>query len=167
MNITAIYPGTFDPVTNGHYDIILRASTLFDKVIVAVADNRSTRKSTCFTTSERVDMLNTAIADIANAGAESFNTLVTDFAREQQARVIIRGLRAVSDFDYEFQMAGMNNKLYPEAETVFLTPADHLGCLSSSLVREIASLGGDVSPFVHPDVNTALIHRLRDNTGNG
>ncbi|MCG8324597.1 MAG: pantetheine-phosphate adenylyltransferase [Thiotrichales bacterium] len=160
MNITAIYPGTFDPVTNGHLDIIERAAGLFDQVIVAVADTASTGKSTCFDTAERVQLVECVIADLDNVSVLSFARLVTDVAREQNARVIVRGLRAVSDFEYEFQMAGMNNKLFPDAETVFLTPADHLNCISSSLVRQIAALGGDVSPFVHAVVNCALKKRL-------
>ncbi len=160
MNITAIYPGTFDPVTNGHRDIIERAVKLFDRVVVAVADVNSTSKSTCFTTDERVDMLLKVTGDLANVEVIAFNQLVTDVARDNQAQVIVRGLRAVSDFEYEFQMAGMNRKLFPDAETVFLTPSDHLNCISSSLVRQIASLGGDISPFVHADVNAALKERL-------
>lgn len=160
MDITAIYPGTFDPITNGHRDIIERAVGLFDKVIIAVADIHSSSKTPCFSTEERVQLVQKVIADLDNVEVISFDRLVVDAAREQNARVIVRGLRAMSDFEYEFQMAGMNNKLYPGAETVFLTPADHLNCISSSLVRQIASLGGDVSPFVHPDVNAALKARL-------
>lgn len=160
MDITAIYPGTFDPITNGHRDIIERAVGLFDKVIIAVADIHSSSKAPCFSTEERVQLVQKVIADLDNVEVISFDRLVVDAAREQNARVIVRGLRAMSDFEYEFQMAGMNNKLYPGAETVFLTPADHLNCISSSLVRQIALLGGDVSPFVHPDVNAALKARL-------
>ncbi len=160
MQLTALYPGTFDPITNGHRDIIERATALFDRVIVAVADVGSTSKSTCFSTSERMELVARVIEDLDSVEVISFDRLVTDAARENHARVIVRGLRAVSDFEYEFQMAGMNSKLYPDAETVFLTPADHLNCISSSLVRQIASLGGDVSPFVHPEVNAALKARV-------
>lgn len=158
MNITAIYPGTFDPITNGHSDIVRRASDLFDRVIVAVA--KSTSKSTAFTIDERVDMARNVLADLTNVEVLRFDGLMTAFAREQKATVIVRGLRAVSDFEYEFQMASMNRQLYGEGETVFLTPAEHLSFISSSLVREISALGGDVSRFVHPDVQAALKDRL-------
>ena len=158
MKVTAIYPGTFDPITNGHTDIVARAATLFDRIIVAIA--RNTSKTTAFTTEERVEMARRALAEIKTAEVMSFDGLMIKFAEEQGARVILRGLRAVSDFDYEFQMAGMNRQLNSSAETVFLTPAEHLGYISSSLVREIASLGGDVSQFVHPEVKKALKHRL-------
>ena len=158
MKVTAIYPGTFDPITNGHTDIVARAATLFDRVIVAIA--RNTSKTTAFTTDERVEMAKRALSEIKTAKVMSFDGLMIKFAEDQGARVIIRGLRAVSDFDYEFQMAGMNRQLNSDAETVFLTPAEHLAYISSSLVREIASLGGDVSQFVHPEVKKALKHRL-------
>jgi len=158
MTTTAIYPGTFDPITNGHADIVLRASRLFDHVLVGVA--RSTSKNTAFTIDERVEMAKNALAEIPKVEICSFDGLVTAFARERGARYIVRGLRAVSDFEYEFQMSSMNRQLYDRAETVFLTPAEHLNYISSSLVREIASLGGDVSPFVHPDVVLALRDRL-------
>ena len=154
MNITAIYPGTFDPVTNGHSDLVMRASRLFDHVIVAVA--KSTRKSVLFSQEERIALAQTALNDINNVEVCGFDTLVTEFARQKKAQVIIRGLRAVSDFDYEFQMAGMNRQIYEDAETVFMTPAEHLSYISSSLVKEIASLNGDVSRFVHDDVLKAL-----------
>ncbi|MBI1731720.1 MAG: pantetheine-phosphate adenylyltransferase [Gammaproteobacteria bacterium] len=159
MNVTAIYPGTFDPITNGHTDIVARATALFDRVIVAVA--RSTSKKTAFTTDERVTMARLALAQIPAAEVQSFDGLMIDYARQLGAKVIIRGLRAVSDFDYEFQMAGMNRQLHSDAETVFLTPAEHLSYISSSLVREIATFGGDVSKFVHPGVQAALAARLR------
>ena len=158
MNVIAIYPGTFDPITNGHTDIVLRATKLFDRVIVAIA--RSTSKNTAFTTDERVAMARVAVRDIPQAEVMSFGGLMMDFARAQGATVVIRGLRAVSDFDYEFQMAGMNRQLYPDAETVFLTPAEHLSYISSSLVREIATYGGEVGKFVHPEVDAALRDRL-------
>ena len=154
MNITAIYPGTFDPITNGHSDLVLRASRLFDKVIFAIAV--SGRKETMFSIDERVALARAALRSINNVEVVSFDNLVTSLAKQQNAQVILRGLRAVSDFDYEFQMAGMNRQLYENAETVFMTPAENLGFISSSLVREIASLGGDVSPFVHADVLAAL-----------
>ena len=158
MKITAIYPGTFDPITNGHTDIVLRATRLFDQVIVAVAESPS--KKTVFSLDERINMANTVLKDVKNTEICSFGGLVTAFAREKEARVIIRGLRAVSDFEYEFQMAGMNRQLNEKTETVFLTPAEHLSYISSSLVREVASLGGDVSNFVHKDVMDALNKRL-------
>jgi pantetheine-phosphate adenylyltransferase len=157
-SIVAIYPGTFDPITNGHTDLVLRAASLFDRVIIAIA--RSTPKTTAFTTDERVALARTAVGAIPNAEVRSFEGLMTNFAREQGARIIIRGLRAVSDFEYEFQMASMNRQLFHGAETVFMMPAEHLSFISSSLVREVASLGGDVTSYVHPDVKAALKERL-------
>ena len=153
----AIYPGTFDPITRGHSDIILRASQLFDEVIVAVA--RSTAKTTAFSTDERVAMAEKALEGMKNIRIMAFGGLMINFAREQKARVIIRGLRAVSDFEYEFQMAGMNRQLNDKLETIFLTPSEHLNYISSSLVREVAGLGGDISRFVHPEVAAALHKR--------
>jgi pantetheine-phosphate adenylyltransferase len=154
MKITAIYPGTFDPITNGHSDIVMRATRLFDTVILAVADRKN--KPTLFPLAERVELAKIAVAGIDHVEVCSFSNLVTDLARNRNARVIIRGLRAVSDFEYEFQMAGMNRQLFSDAETVFLTPAESLSYLSSSLIKEIASLGGDVSQFVHESVVKAL-----------
>ena len=156
--ITAIYPGTFDPITNGHTDIVARATSLFDIIIVAVA--MSTSKTTAFTIDERVTMAKQALAGLDRVEICSFDGLMTAFARERRAKVIVRGLRAVSDFENEFQMAGMNRHLNDEAETVFLTPAEHLSFISSSLVREVAGLGGDVSNFVHDKVKLALEERL-------
>jgi len=158
MTTRAIYPGTFDPITNGHTDIVQRAVRLFNHVIVAVAG--STGKNTTFSPDERVAMAKLAVAGIDHVEVLRFDGLMTTFAREQNARIIIRGLRAVSDFDYEFQMAGMNRQLLPEAETVFLTPAEHLSYISSSLVREIAMYDGDVSRFVHPEIAAALKERF-------
>lgn len=152
--VTAIFPGTFDPITNGHADITGRAAKLFERVIIAVAD--STSKQTLFTLEERVALAKTVTSDLANVDVISFNGLVTSLAREQKAKVIVRGIRAVSDFDYEFQMAGMNRQLCTETETVFLTPAENLGYTTSSLIREIASLNGDVSLFAHEVVVAAL-----------
>lgn len=160
MNVRALYPGTFDPITNGHTDIIERASKLFDHVLVAVA--HSTSKKTAFNTEERTQLAEQALADIDNVEVCSFTGLVTMFAKEQNVSVIIRGLRAVSDFEYEFQMASMNRHLMKEIETVFLTPAEHLSYISSSLVREIASLGGDASKFLHPKVAEAVKARLNN-----
>jgi len=157
--IRSIYPGTFDPITNGHSDIVARATGLFDLVIVAVAE--STGKKTAFTVDERVTMAKEALKGLERVKVFSFDGLMTTFARECEANVIIRGLRAVSDFDNEFQMAGMNRHLNPQAETVFLTPAEHLSFISSSLVREVAGLGGDVSAFVDESVMRALKERLR------
>ncbi len=152
--VTAIYPGTFDPITNGHIDIMQRASELFDKTYLAVAD--STSKQTLFSIEERLELARQSLADIPHVEVIQFNRLVVDVAREVNAKAIIRGIRAVSDFDYEFQMAGMNRRLLPGIETVFLTPAEHLSYISSSLVREIASYEGDVSPFVHTSVEQEL-----------
>jgi len=156
--ITAIYPGTFDPITNGHSDIVARATKLFERVIVAVA--QSTAKKTAFTIGERVAMAKEALAGLERVEVCSFDGLMTAFARERNARVIVRGLRAVSDFENEFQMADMNRHLNGEAETVFLTPAQNMSFISSSLVREVASFGGDVSGFVHENIRRALQERL-------
>ena len=155
MKITAIYPGTFDPITNGHVDLVQRACRLFDHVIVAIAAGSSGAKAPVFTLDERVALAQEVLTECDNIEVCGFDTLLVDFMQEKGAGVIIRGLRAVSDFEYEFQLASMNRKLAPEVETVFLTPAEQFSFISSSLVREIASLGGDVSPFVHAKVATA------------
>lgn len=154
MSTTVLYPGTFDPITNGHSDIVLRASRIFDRVIVAVASD--TAKKTQFSADERVGLAKAVLGDLANVEVTGFEGLLAHFARSRGARLILRGLRAVSDFEYEFQLAGMNSKLIPEVDTIFLTPAEQFTYISSSLVREIASLGGDVSEFVHPAVLEAL-----------
>jgi pantetheine-phosphate adenylyltransferase len=159
MDIIAIYPGTFDPITNGHSDLVLRASRLFGKVIVAIAG--STSKQTVFSVEERVALAKTVLGHLPNVEVGAFQGLLANAAREFGAKVILRGLRAVSDFEYEFQMADMNRKLIPEADTLFLTPAEQFGYISSSLVREISMLGGDVAEFVHPSVLSALNARLR------
>lgn len=152
--VTAIYPGTFDPITNGHVDITKRAAYMFDKVIFAIAESET--KKTLFTNKERLVLASNVLSEIDNVEVLPFHSLVTDFAKENNASVIVRGIRAVSDFDYEFQMAGMNRKLVPEVETVFLAPEESLSSISSSLVREISLFGGDVSKFVHPSVLIAL-----------
>ena len=144
----AIYPGTFDPITRGHEDLVRRAACLFDQVVLAVADSRAKRPF--FDTEERVEMASIVLADCPNVEVTSFSGLLMDFLQEQDARIILRGLRAVSDFEYEFQRAGMNRQLYPDVETVFLTPAEQYMFISATMVREIATLGGDVSPFVNP-----------------
>jgi pantetheine-phosphate adenylyltransferase len=149
-----LYPGTFDPVTHGHTDLIRRATRLCDKVVVAVAENR--RKSPCFPVKLRVDMLEGAVADIDRVDVRSFTGLTVNFAKLCGANAILRGLRAVSDFEYEFQLASMNRNLSPEIETIFLTPSEQYAFVSSSLVREIAAMGGDVSHFVDRDVSEAL-----------
>jgi pantetheine-phosphate adenylyltransferase len=148
--LTVVYPGTFDPFTNGHEDIVRRAARVFERVIVGVADSRS--KQPFFTAAERVAMAREALAPFANVEVTSFSTLLMDFARAQGARVVLRGLRAVSDFEYEFQMAGMNRNLHPEIETMFVTPAEQHMFISATIVREIARFGGDVSKFVPPTV---------------
>ena len=156
---TVVYPGTFDPITHGHSDLVERATRLFDHIIVAVAANPL--KKPAFSVEERIDMARSALADIDRIEVCGFGTLLVDFAREKRASVILRGLRAVSDFEYEFQLAGMNRKLAPGIETVFLMPAEQYAYISSSLVREIAALGGDVSSFVHQRVMAALGERMR------
>jgi len=156
----AIYPGTFDPITNGHSDLIKRAAVLFDKVIVAVASNPG--KTPHFALGERVALASKVLADIQNVEILEFDSLLVEFTRKVGADVILRGLRAVSDFEYEFQLAGMNRRLAPEIETMFLTPAENFAYISSSLVREIAALGGDVSEFVHPVVSDALQRRVSE-----
>jgi pantetheine-phosphate adenylyltransferase len=151
---TVIYPGTFDPITNGHVDLVERAARLFDKVVVSIAF--SAKKSPLFSLEERVELCRLSLGDIDNVEVKGFSNLLTDFARSEGARCVLRGLRAVADFEYEFQLANMNRALYPEFESVFLTPSEHLSYISSSLVREIAALDGDVTPFVPPAVSAAL-----------
>jgi pantetheine-phosphate adenylyltransferase len=144
----AVYPGTFDPITNGHEDLIQRASRLFDKVVVGVAHSQSKRPF--FSLDERVALAREVLAPYANVSVMGFTGLLSEFVRDQKASVILRGLRAVSDFEYEFQLAGMNRRLAPGVETLFLTPSDKYLFLSATIVREIAVLGGDISAFVHP-----------------
>ena len=148
MTIRAVYPGTFDPITNGHEDLIQRASKLFDEVIVGVAQSQAKRPF--FSLDERVALATEVLAPYKNVAVHGFAGLLSEFVREQQAGVILRGLRAVSDFEYEFQLAGMNRRLAPGVETLFLTPSDKYLFLSATIVREIAVLGGDISAFVHP-----------------
>ena len=149
MTITrAVYPGTFDPITNGHEDLIQRASRLFDHVVVGVAHSQSKRPF--FSLEERASLAREVLAPYKNVSVLAFSGLLTEFVKEQSASVILRGLRAVSDFEYEFQLAGMNRKLAPGVETLFLTPSDKYLFLSATIVREIAVLGGDISAFVHP-----------------
>ena len=150
----AIYPGTFDPITRGHEDLVRRAAGMFDKLILAIAE--SPAKQPRFPLADRVEMAQEILGDVKNVEIVGFNTLLMDFVHEQGAKVIVRGLRAVSDFEYEFQMAGMNRSLYPEVETVFLTPGEQYMFISATMVREIARLGGDVSKFVQPCVNQRL-----------
>src|SRR2546429_449431 len=152
--IKAVYPGTFDPLTRGHEDLVRRASTLFDSLILAIADSKAKRPF--FTVEERIAMAKEVLGDVKNVEVTGFSGLLTEFVREQKARVVLRGLRAVSDFEYEFQLAGMNRNLYPEMETIFLTPSEQHMFISATLVREIASLGGDVSEFVHPAIEKKL-----------
>ncbi len=155
--VAVVYPGTFDPITNGHTDIIARATRLFDRVVLAVAANPG--KQPVFSLDERVAMARAAIDGMPRVEIVPFRTLLMDFVRAQGAQAVLRGLRAVSDFEYEFQLASMNRRLAPEVETLFLTPAEQYAYISSSLVREIAALGGDVSEFVHPVVQRALRSR--------
>lgn len=158
MAVTAVYPGTFDPITLGHSDIVSRAAPLFERLIIGVAG--STSKNTVFTVDERVALAAGIVADFDNVEVKRFDGLMVDFARKNGASVVLRGLRAVTDFEYEFQLAGMNRKLMPEADTVFLPTSEQHTYISSSLVREIAALGGDISPFVHPSVHDALLAQL-------
>jgi len=156
--IKAVYPGTFDPITLGHQDLVRRASALFDKVVVGIAVSEAKRPF--FQLEERIRLAREVLRPYDNVTVEGFRGLLMDFVRAQKAQVILRGLRAVSDFEYEFQMAGMNRNLHPDVETVFLTPAEQYQFISATIVREIASLGGDVSKFVQPLVVRALSQRV-------
>jgi len=159
MSAVALYAGTFDPITNGHSDLVRRATRVFDKVIVAVAANPA--KKPLFSLAQRVALARTVLQDVPNVEVVGFDNLLIECVRQHNARVVLRGLRAVSDFEYEFQLAGMNRRLDPEIETVFMTPSDREMFVSASLVKEIAGLGGDVTPFVHPTVMDALHDKLR------
>ena len=157
MSVGAMYPGTFDPVTNGHLDLVRRAAKLFDRVVVAVA--ASPNKTPMFTLEERITMARSALADAPNITVDGYGGLTVDYVRQHGLKVIIRGLRAVSDFEYEFQLATMNRHLRSEVETIFLTPAEEYTFVSSTFVREIGVLGGDISPFVPPGVAAALARK--------
>lgn len=154
----AVYPGTFDPLTRGHEDLVRRASGLFTELVVGVASSRN--KQPVFTTDERLQIAREVLGGYPNVKVESFSGLLKDFVRHHNARVIVRGLRAMSDFEYEFQMAGMNRYLLPDVETLFLTPSDQYQFISGTMVREIAQLGGDVSKFVVPSVEKWLLQKL-------
>lgn len=155
----AVYPGTFDPLTSGHEDLVKRASSLFERVIIGVAESRT--KHPMFSLAERVNIAREVLTGYPNIEIHGFDCLLMDFMRQHGASVIMRGLRAVSDFEYEFQMAGMNRNLYPDVETVFLTPSDQYMFVSATMVREIASLGGDVSKFVPAQVQQRLASKFR------
>jgi len=159
--LTVVYPGTFDPFTRGHEDLVRRAARLFDRVVVGVAKGESKRP--LFTLDERVAMAREVVADVPNATVVGFDTLLMRFVESHGARAVLRGLRAVSDFEYEFQMAGMNRRLWPEVETLFLTPSEQYMFISATIVREVARFGGDVSSFVHP----AVAARLKAKAGTG
>lgn len=161
--IKAVYPGTFDPLTRGHEDLVRRASKLFGTLVVGVADSRA--KRTFFSLDERVAIAREVLGGIENVQVVGFAGLLINFIREQGARVVLRGLRAVSDFEYEFQLAGMNRSLYPDLETIFLTPSEQHMFISATLVREIAQLGGDVSKFVDPRVEALLKRKVREASG--
>ena len=158
--LIAVYPGTFDPITRGHEDLVRRAARLFDKVIVAVAESHT--KKPFFPMDTRVAMAREVLADVPKAQVEGFSGLLITFVSEQGGAAVLRGLRAASDFEYEFQLAGMNRNLKPDIETIFMTPSDQYMFISASMIREIAQLGGDVSPFVHPLVARQLSEKIRD-----
>jgi pantetheine-phosphate adenylyltransferase len=158
-NRIAVYPGTFDPITNGHVDLVGRAAPLFERIVVGIAE--SPGKNPAFSTEERVQLARIALAGYPNVEVRGFDSLLADFVRVLGAGVLLRGLRAVSDFEYEFQLASMNRHLIPEVETLFLTPSEQYSFISSSLVREIGRLGGDVTGFVHPAVQAALHSRWK------
>lgn len=157
---TAVYPGTFNPITNGHIDLVERASRLFDNVIVAIGVNK--QKTTSLSTEKRVDLARKVLAHVDNVEVVAFETLLIEFVRQRGASVILRGLRTVADFEYEFQLVGMNRALDPGIETIFMAPDEHLSYISSTLVREIASYGGDISRFVHPLVAEAMREHLAE-----
>jgi pantetheine-phosphate adenylyltransferase len=159
VHIKAIYPGTFDPITDGHLDLILRASKLFSQVVIAIASNPG--KTPLFSLKERVEMTEEVTSHLSNVSIIGFSNLLVDCAKDNNADVVLRGLRAVSDFEYEFQMAGMNRRLSPELETMFLTPAEQYEFISSSMIREIAKLNGDVSSFVPKCVEERLIKKFK------
>ena len=158
MTTKAIYPGTFDPITNGHIDLVRRAANMFDHVVVAIAFNPS--KSPLFSLEERVELAERAIADVENASVVGFSGLLADLARDNKAKILLRGLRAVSDFEYEFQLADMNRRLYPELESVFLTPREGNSFISSTIVKEVSLHQGDVSQFVPDFVVSALQNKF-------
>ena len=160
MKCKAVYPGTFDPITRGHEDLARRAARLFDHVILAVADSRA--KKPLFTLSERVEIAREALRDLRNVSVVGFSGLLMKFAQQEKARIVVRGVRAISDFEYEFQLAGMNRGMYPEVETVFMTPGEQFMFISGTLVREISILGGDVRKFVSPGVARHLKATIKD-----
>jgi pantetheine-phosphate adenylyltransferase len=160
MSVKAIYPGTFDPPTNGHVDLIQRGSKIFDHLVVAIL--RNSAKDPLFTVEERVEMLKEVTAGIDNVSIATFNGLMVEFARQQCASAVLRGIRAISDYEYEFQMALMNRRLAPEIETVFLQPAGRYSFVSSRLLKEVFSLGGDVSGLIPPNVLKRLRERMKD-----
>jgi pantetheine-phosphate adenylyltransferase len=158
--IKVVYPGTFDPLTRGHEDLVRRAAGVFDRVVVAVADSKS--KQPFFSAAERIAMTREVLSPFPNVEVTGFSSLLMEFVRAQGAKIVLRGLRAVSDFEYEFQMAGMNRRLYPDVETLFLTPSEQYTFISATIVREIAKFGGDVSHFVHPVVAARIRERVAE-----
>ena len=158
MTLKAVYPGTFDPMTLGHQDLVRRAAGMFDEVILAVADSRSKRPF--FMLDERVEMAKHVVAEYKNVSVTGFSGLLMDFAQKHNARIVMRGVRAVSDFDYEFQLAGMNRSLFPDVESIFMTPSEQFMFISATLVREISVLGGNVSKFVTPHVDQCLKKKI-------
>ena len=160
MKCKAVYPGTFDPITLGHEDLARRAARLFDHVILAVADSRAKRP--LFTLSERVEIARDALRGLRNVSVVGFSGLLMKFAQQEKARIVVRGVRAISDFEYEFQLAGMNRGMYPEVETVFMTPGEQFMFISGTLVREISILGGDVRKFVSPGVARRLKAKIKE-----
>ncbi len=160
--IVAVYPGTFDPLTRGHEDLVRRAANLFDRLVVGIAESRSKRP--LFSLDERIEIARAILDGRPNIEVIGFDGLLMDFVRQQQAKVIVRGLRAASDFEYEFQMAGMNRSLHPDVETVFLTPGEQYMFVSATMVREVALFGGDVSKFCHPVVARRLVQKIHQSS---
>ena len=158
--VTAVYPGSFDPITNGHIDLIERAGRLFDQLIIGIAHN--IKKATLFSLDERLELTQSVVTGMPNVRVMRVEGLLVDFARQHEAQVVLRGLRAVSDFEFEYQMAGMNRHLQPDIESLFLRPAEQFAYISSSLVKEVAEFGGDVSAFLTPSVLQALTAKLQD-----